>query len=154
MRKGPRIGDVLEISTRRGLAYLQITHTDSLMGFLLRVIRGFFAERPTDLEAVINRPTQFVAFFPVVFALKEGILSNVGNTAVPETERSFPVFRVAGAIDRGGRVLNWSLWDGSSYEDIAELLPEQRTLPIKGVWNDTLLRERIESEYTPASDVR
>lgn len=153
MKKRPKIGDILEMATRRGLAYIQITHVDTAMGFLIRVIQGHFDERPANPEALAGRPTQFVTFFPVAHALTEGILSAAGTAGVPVSDRAFPVFRVPGEVDRSGRVLNWLLWDGNTHKNIGQLRPEQRNLPIEGIWNDTLLRERIESEYTPAKDV-
>ena len=75
------------------------------------------------------------------------------SAGVPVSDRAFPVFRMPGEVDRSGRVLNWLLWDGNTHKNIGQLRPEQRNLPIEGIWNDTLLRERIESEYTPAKDV-
>jgi hypothetical protein len=44
VRKRPRIGDVVEISTPRGLAYAQFTHkhvTPPKFGALIRVAPGF-----------------------------------------------------------------------------------------------------------------
>jgi hypothetical protein len=53
--KPPRLGDVIEIPTDRGLAYAQYTH--EAKGFyesLIRVLLGLFASRPSDLRSLVN----------------------------------------------------------------------------------------------------
>ncbi|WP_176536262.1 hypothetical protein [Rhizobium sp. L9] len=46
----------------------------------------------------------------------------------------------------------WWLWDGEKEWRIGQLSAEQHQLSIRGVWNDTLLVERIEFGWTPEID--
>jgi hypothetical protein len=76
----------------------------------------------------------------------------VGRVAVPSELEPFPIFR-SGMVDPPTRkVAVWWLWDGTKEWRIGSLEPAQRALPIRGVWNDTALRQRIESGWTPETD--
>ena len=55
MPKRARIGDVVEISTKRGFAYGHYVLRHEQMGALLRVFPGFFSERPTDFTELVSR---------------------------------------------------------------------------------------------------
>lgn len=146
------IGDVLELSTHVGLAYLQITHRHPKYGFLIRVLQGTHTEPISDVEKLAAGDESFVTFFPAGAALKRGIVRRVGRAAIPEHALAFPLFR-SGVVDsRTGRVNVWWLWDGEREWRVDELTPEQRRLPLRGIWNDTLLIARIESGWTPETD--
>jgi hypothetical protein len=143
-----KIGDIVEITTGKGLAYAHYTHkhhTPPRYGALLRVFGKIHGVRPGDFtELVRNRPT-FMCFFPLGAAVNRGIVSIVGNVAVPLEAQAFPTFRA-------GMANVWWLWDGEKEWRVGELTAEQRRLSIRGVWNDTLLIERIESGWTPETD--
>jgi hypothetical protein len=148
----PKIGDVVEIDTGRGFAYAHYTNQHSLYGALLRVFAALKAERPADLASVVAGKPTFQNFFPLAAALSKGIVSIAGHVPLSEEAKQFPTFR-AGVIDPAtGRVGLWWLWDGNSEKQVGPLTPELRRLPIRGVWNDTLLKERILSGWTPEND--
>ena len=146
---GVKIGDVIEIMTGKGYAYAQYTHKHPQYGALLRVFRGLYASRPDRLEDILKHEIQFSTFFPLKAAVNRGITSVVANHPVDRLLQEFPLFR-AGVVDpTTGKVAVWWLWDGQNEEKVGTLTNEQRKLPIRGVWNDTLLIERIESGWTP-----
>ncbi|MDQ8205892.1 hypothetical protein QEH52_00080 [Coraliomargarita sp. SDUM461003] len=91
-------------------------------------------------------------FFPLQAAVNHGGVEIVGNEVVPAEEKSFPVFRTGMVDPQTRKVSVWWLWDGEKEWKIGKLSPEQRSLPIRGVWNDTILIERIESGWTPETD--
>lgn len=147
-----KIGDVVEIKTAKGLAYAQYAHKHKQYGALLRVF-GDFYEVPQNgfAELEKNKPTS-MCFFPLNAAVDQGIVSIVDNVALPTEAQVFPVFR-AGVTDPSTRkVGGWWLWDGEKEWRVGDLNAEQRKFPIRGVWNDTLLIERIESGWTPETD--
>jgi hypothetical protein len=123
-------------------------------GALIRVFEGVYPARPKDLDALARTDERFVTFFPLRAAVSKGIVKIVGRTPVPPSAQAFPLFRAAGAIDRSGRVLNWILWDGSKEWKVDHLSDLERSFPIRAVWNDTLLVERIEEGWTPFTDRR
>ncbi len=149
-RVRPRPGDVIEIETPRGLAYAQYAHKHATHGALLRVLPGLFESRPTDFSEMVQQAERFLAFFPLGAACNRGIVRVVAEERLPLSARTFPVFR-HGLADANGHVKLWFLWDGQREWQVEKLSPEQRKLPLQpGVWNDTLLIERIVSDWSPA----
>jgi hypothetical protein len=148
----PKIGDIVEIATKRGLAYAQFTHKHKMYSALLRLLPGFYDQRPADLACLASSGTKFVTFFPLGAAVKRGIVEIVGNTTVPDEAKAFPLFR-SGIPDRDTKKVNtWWLWDGEKEWRVGELTPEQMKLPIRGIWNDTVLVERLEADWLPENN--
>ena len=148
------VGDVIEIKTSKGFAYAQYTHEHKRYGSLLRVYSNCYdAPVPIEIinEVVNERPT-FSCFFPLKIALKQKIFPIIGNAKVLNENKLFPVFRSVMINPNKGEPNIWWLWDGEKEWRIGALNLEQRKLPIRGIWNDTLLIERIESDWLPETD--
>ena len=149
---GVKIGDIVEIKTSRGLVYAQYTHKHKDYGALLRVFETGYEYRPECINSIVKEKVQFTIFFPLQAAIKQNIVFVVGNCGVAKELVDFPVFR-AGAINPNiGKVATCWLWDGKKETKIGKLSEEQRKLPIRGVCNDTLLIERIETYWTAEND--
>jgi len=152
LRRRPRIGDVIEVPTRAGFGYAQYTHEHReppTYGALLRVLPGTFPTRPTNLQSLVQQPEAFLCFFPLGAACRRDLIQITGNEPIPSWAQPFPVFRT-GVAGPSGRVYQWFLWDGKSETSIAELTPELAALPVlTGVWNHTLLAERIATAWRP-----
>jgi hypothetical protein len=82
MRK-VKIGDVVEIRTRKGFAYAHYTHKHKLYGALLRVFNGIHDAPLNTYEDVVKQRPAFSIFFPLSAAVNKKIVSIVGNVAVP-----------------------------------------------------------------------
>ena len=149
IRKRPKIGDVVEIPTPLGLAYAHFTHKHPTFGALLRVLPGVFPEQPKDTATLVRQTPQFLAFFPLGAACNRGIVRVVANEPIPVEAHAFPTFR-SGIANREGVVENWWLWDGEKEWKVGAMRPGMEHLPIRGVWNDTLLVERIVSGWCHA----
>ena len=151
----PRIGDVIEIPTMAGLAYAQYTHKHDRpprYGALLRVLPGLYNQRPSDFSSIVRQHERFLAFFPIDAACNRKIVRVVASEPIPEWARPFPVFRYGNA-DENGQVRVWFLWDGEKETRVGALTPEQMKLPVRpGVWNDTLLIERIVQGWQAGRD--
>jgi hypothetical protein len=149
MAKRLKVGDVIEIETRRGLAYAQYTHRVEGMGYLIRVVEDTFRVRPSCLAAVVRGRTAFKAVFPLQRAVNLKMYELVGNHEVPEEDLAFPVFRQRGFVDREGRVHDWYLWDGErTWKLQGGLTAETRKYPLREIINAVLLVERIENRWT------
>jgi hypothetical protein len=144
------VGDVIAIPTKLGFALALCTHTHEQYGALLRVADGTFDQGPpARLTQVFDAPVRFSCFFPLRHAIARGIVSVAGRIDVPKTLQAFPVFR-AGFIDPASRkVEQWWLWDGEKEWKVGALTEEQNHLPVRGIWNDTILLERIEGGWSP-----
>jgi hypothetical protein len=146
------IGDIIEIPTAKGLAYAQFSHQHPRYGALVRVLPDIFKSRPENLVHLAKQREIFFTFLPLQAAVNQKIFEVVANYPVPELAKQFPLFR-AGVVDPvAKKVKSWWLWDGEQEWQVGRLTPDQKKLPIRGIWNDTLLVERIESGWTPNSD--
>lgn len=154
-RLRPMIGDVIEIPTPNGLAYAHFTHKHDVppkWGALLRVLPGLFSERPSDFAELVERPPAFVTFFPLGAACNRRIVQVVANEPVPASQ-GFPTFRNSHRDRSGKRTGPWFLWDGSREWRVEHLSEQElRAYPPLGVWNDTLLVERIVAGWSHEQD--
>lgn len=152
MIKKAQIGDILEIPTRKGLAYVQFSHyheSPPHYGAIIRVLEGFFQERPKEFHTLAGQRELYYTLFPVQAAVNRKIFQIVGHTEVPLFAKNFPLFRAGNTNPQSGKVDQWWLWDGTKSWKTDELTNEQLDLPIKSSWNDVLLISRIEQGWTP-----
>ena len=147
-----KIGDIIEIPTSKGLAYVQYTHQHTsppVMGSLIRVLKGFYKTRPSkeELAILVNKPHRFQTFCSVYYGVNIGDWERVGNFSVPDFAQKFPVFKNCHhtpEIPPEDR--NWSLWDGEKSWRVGKLLLEElMKYPETGVYNDTGLIHAIET---------
>lgn len=152
MKRNVKIGDVIEIPTKKGLFYAQYTHLHKTHGGLIRVFDSHFKDRVNDFSKLVKDPVRFSTFFPVAAAIKKGIFNVVAHEEISAQNQPFPVFRNGVADPQTKKVSVWWFWDGEREWKVGTITPEQRKMPIAAVWNDTLLIERIESGWTPGND--
>ena len=144
-----KLGDVVEISTRDGFVYMQYTHRHKQYGYLVRVFVGEYGARPVDFDDVTSSEVRFPALLPLQTLVNKGIFEVVGNEQVRLDLAEFPMFRAGIPSPSSKRVENWWLWDGECEYPLGELTDEQKCLPIRGIWNDTMLIRRIEENWRP-----
>ncbi|OHA83396.1 MAG: hypothetical protein A2937_03680 [Candidatus Yonathbacteria bacterium RIFCSPLOWO2_01_FULL_47_33b] len=147
-----KIGDIVQIRTSKGFAYAQYIHKHPQYGALIRVLPNIYDAPVHDYLQIAEESERFVVFFPLSAAVNKQIVSIVGNAPVPDFAKKFPTFRAGVADPATGKVTTWWLWDGEKEWRVGDLTPEQRKMPIRGIWNDTLLIERIESGWKPETD--
>ncbi len=151
--KRARIGDVVEITTSKGLAYAQYTHEYTKpprYGSLVRVLRGVYPQRPSDISALIRQKELFVTFFQLNAELRrtDSLFRVIGSEPIPEWAIPFPVFR-NGVPDRDRIVRDWWLWDGEKEWKVGKMTLEQiRSYPGLGLMNTPALMEMIENGWT------
>jgi hypothetical protein len=152
-----QIGDIIEIPTAKGIAYALYTHQydkPPKYGSLLRVFDKIFEQRETRFEEMSALPIRFSIFFPLKAAITRKIFSVVGHIDVPLNLKQFPLFRTGSPDLYSKKIEQWWLWDGNTAWKIPSLTNEQRKLSIRGIWNDTMLRNKIESGWRPETDSR
>jgi hypothetical protein len=162
MKKKPRIGDICELKTSAGLAYLQYTHDGKDMGQLVRVLPGWYSSRPPDFSALTNQQEMYFTFYTLEYALRAKQVEIVSNQPVPEWARDVPVMRKAGGLtDTEGRTLNWTIGPAlklSTIEDLKRahhirgLTPEQAKLSIDAIWPHPIMVQKIAEGWTPERD--
>ena len=139
-------GDVVEILTPSGLAYLQVTHLHHAYPEIVRALPGLHARRPDSLNLLVQLPTRFIAITPLAASLGRDSLDGetIGRWPVPDSERAFPRFRMP-IHDSHGQVVYWWHWDGDtlnlSLED-----DQASNLPIREVLHPDELLNRLINE--------
>jgi len=141
------MGDVFEIQTSKGKAYLHYIHEEPEKYELVRVLYGLYQQRPTDIEKLVAMDEQYLICFPLKAAYRKKIIDKVGHVSASNYAK--PTFMrdthwVRGEF-HGWQIINL---DTLQIETVQTLTPEQERLSQIGIWNDTLLRERLEAGWT------
>ncbi len=91
--KKTEIGDVLEIPTKLGLAYVQFSHYHEKpprMGAVIRVLPGFFPEQPKEFQAIADKEERYYTFFPVQAAVAVKYLQLLAMRRFLNMQNNFP----------------------------------------------------------------
>lgn len=137
-------GDVIEIETAHGLAYLQVTHRHPVYPNVVRAISGLHQRRPGDLAALAQAPTAFTGLIPIAEMLHSLALrgSHIGHAPVPEADSQFPTFSTP-IRDRHGDVVYWWYWNGSALSYEVDEQPEAANRPRREVIGARELTQRL-----------
>jgi len=155
----PRIGDICEVKTPAGLAYLQYTHdSKNTMGQLVRVLRGLFRSRPSEFGVLAKQRELYFVFYTLKYALRNQQAEIVSHQPVPEWAQPYPLMRWRGACDPSGRAFAWKVFSASSLLTVEEhqrtrvihnLTPEQLRLPIYELWAHPVMVKELARGWTP-----
>ncbi len=104
----PKVGDVAEIRTPEGLAYVQYTHDGQGNGELVRVLPGLYDSRP-DLVALVIQHELYFIFYTLKYAIRDKQAEIVCNLPIPERARSEPLMRHASGESAEGKVTGWRI---------------------------------------------
>lgn len=144
-----RTGDIFEIHTPEGKAYLQYITTDDVSGELVRVLNGTFLQTPKseELEKLVIARKRFKVHFPLKAAQRKGIVHKVGHSESGDLSK--PQYMRAKKVVRG-ELHGWHIVETTTgkRELVDSLSEEQIKLSPWGVWNDTLLIERISKGWS------
>jgi hypothetical protein len=141
------LGDIFEIKTSKGYAYIHNLYKDESMGNLVRVLSGLYSERPVSFDVLANQAEEFMVFFPLLFAERKKIVECVGNYSVDRFKK--PKFMRA-EYSVKEKFLGWHIIDVETWKRqlVNVLTPEQKKLSPWGVWNDTLLVDNLENDWS------
>lgn len=148
----------MEIPVSTGYAYAQFFYDSKFSGPCIRIFKGIYPERPSDIMAIVTEDEQFITFLPVPSAVVNGFLTVVGHAPVPERLQHPPLFKSrTGPIWTGHqRPLGWEILNDETREkwDVGpDLPPEYHHLPTWCIECYTSLVDRIEMGWTNESDV-
>lgn len=129
-----RPGDIVEIITEKGLAYVHLTHEHDSYPPVIRLLRGIHAERPDDIADCAARTPFKIVMIPLVSALNRLGLAHrkVGERQLQADERPFPTFRMP-IRDKQGEIVYWWFWDGRGLTYSSELEEKMNSLPMREV---------------------
>lgn len=143
---GIKLGNIFEIETPKGNAYLHFIHKDKEIGDLVRVLSGLHKERPIDFEELASQQEQYMVYFPLATANKKAIVENVGYYPVGNLKK--PKYMRTKHYVKGD-FLGWHIVDTDTWQrQLAKTLTlEQKQMSPWGVWNDTLLIENLVNNW-------
>ena len=126
-------GDIVEVETTKGLAYVQLTHTHPSYPPVVKFLPGSYEHRPDNVTVLAEKPAP-MAMVPLTGALNRLGLKHAlaGRSDIPHSERSFPIFRMP-IRDKQGKIIYWWFWDGQGLTYSTELMEQQETLPMREV---------------------
>src|ERR1700733_13666146 len=154
----PHIGDIYELRTNNGLAYVQYTHEAEDRSQLIRVLPGVYSSRPVDIAMLSQQRELYFTFTVLMNALRKKELNLISNQPVPEWAKPFPTMRKVAGRARGGKILGWHIGHGLRLYTVQEmqralhvreLTPEQKKLSIAAICPVEALATQIEQGWTP-----
>lgn len=155
--KKPKVGDVAEIRTPEGLAYIQYTHDGKGNGELVRVLPGSYRSRP-NLEALVLQRELYFIFYTMKYAIREKQVEIVCSLPVPEWARPEPLMRHESGRTRDGKITGWRIVPALSpltvdflirTPVIRELTQEQSRLSIRQIWPHPVIVRELARGWTP-----
>jgi hypothetical protein len=151
LKKKAAIGDILEIKTPSGLAYLQYTHQHPDMGAMVRVLPGLYERRPTDFTDLAQQRELYFTYYVLRYALPKGETEVVSHQPVPDWAQPYPMIRHSNGgfwiITRADVPL--TLENVRKSPKYTVLTPEQKKVSINEIWSHGLLVERLAQGWMP-----
>jgi hypothetical protein len=160
-KKKAQFGDMVEIKTPAGLAYVQYTHDGGNMGELVRVLPGHFTARPTEFAELAKQKELYFVFYTLTYSLRKNLAEIVSHQPVPQWAQPYPLMRWPGAQDQTGKTVAWKIVKASdpltveTHQHtplIRKLSPEQQSLSIRHLWPHPVLVRELARNWTPERD--
>lgn len=150
-RKRIRLGDVVEVQTPQGLAYLQYTAKHPRLGDTIRVLPGLFAHRPEPAELTsLAKQEGYFTFYPVGAAVRHHLVEIVDTFSIPPNLASPPLLLRSGGMTPDGKVVSWRIVDDTKEILVRrELTAEERRIPRASIWNHEYLVQRLAEQWRP-----
>lgn len=141
-----KLGDIFEIETAKGKAYLHYICKDKELGELVRVLEGLYNERPASFDELAGTPEAFMVFFPLSAANRRKIVEKVGNFSSDKYSKP-KLMRTEHYVGR--EFQGWHIIDTNTWERklIKKLSSNEKKLSPWGCWNDTLLIKNLEKGW-------
>lgn len=149
----PRVGDVFEVRTAKGLAYIQFVGMHPMNAHTIRLFMGTHASRPSDVNVILASPS-YVTFYPVHWAVRDGEIEYVASCAIPENFKMPMKLINSSLMMRDGKVPTWVV--KSRTDRSLEWLPleEVRGCPIEVLAGYRPFVRRIETGWTPEHELQ
>lgn len=138
-------GDIVEIETGNGLAYVQVTHAHPSYPPVVKFLNGPYQQRPDNVASLFSgKDEESIAMVPLAGVLKKLNLphSKIGEAEIPYSERKFPMFRMP-VRGKQGEIIYWWFWDGQGLSYSSELDEAQKKMPLREVMASDRFLQKI-----------
>jgi hypothetical protein len=140
-------GDILELKTPRGLAYLQYVGRHVDYGDVIWVLKGFHQARPAEPAELVGGRGYYI-FYPAQVAARRGFVEAVA-TGVPLPNG----MAVPRDLRWGGADMYWVISRNGVDTVRQKLTAAEKRLPLLEMWNHEFLVGRVTEEWDPSQDV-
>jgi len=142
-----RIGDTFEIETPKGVGYIQFAYRDKRGIEYVRVIDGLFKCRPDNLKEFVDKKERYIVGFPLTIGASRNVVGFVANILLP-ADFAMPKLMRSDHFVRG-EFLGWHIVNVSNWKRklVSKLSEQEEKLSPWGIWNDTLLKERLAADW-------
>ncbi len=139
-------GDIFEIKTSRGRAYLHYIYLDTTGIELIRILPGRYEDRPVNFDTLATKPEKYMVSFPLAAANRRKIVEKVGYYSSQDFKKP-PFMRTEHNVR--GEFLGWHIVNTNTLqrELVKHLSSAHKKLSPWGIWNDTLLIENIINDW-------
>ncbi|MFI1742834.1 hypothetical protein [Thalassobellus sediminis] len=146
-RKKIELGDIFELKTGKGYVYLQCVRIPVDKRQDVELIRVYYKIHPTQMIDIsfIQKSSFFYLSFVLQAAYNRKIVQKVGNSTLEPDFKTPRYFKTENPFGEGWHIIDSENWHR---ETIEKLTAEQRKLSPWGVWNDTLIIERLDEGWT------
>lgn len=146
LNKKIKFGDIFEIATPKGKAYLHYISKDKTLGDLIRVLPGLYKKQPDNLTELVTSQERYMIFFPLAAAYKKNIVKIIGYYSADAFEK--PKFMRSDHYIRG-EFLGWHIVNTETWQRqlVKQLNKEQTKMSPFEIWNDTLLIEKLNDDW-------
>jgi hypothetical protein len=126
-----------------GFAVGLMTHHVDRIGHLVWIAVPIFGQQPSPEDVVRIESWRWPVFFPLEAAVRRKIVTEIGMIPVPPFLQAFPILR------SGSHATGWAAFTEVDGERRMLGPTKNRSLPIYKVVNDTRLKARIISGWSP-----
>lgn len=139
-------GDIIEVETPKGLAYVQLTHTHPSYPPVVKFLKGPYQSRPDNVTVLAGEAAP-IAMVPLTGVLKKLGLKHtrVASAEIPRGERDFPIFRMP-IRDKKGEIIYWWFWDGQGLTYSTELMEQQEKLPMREIMSSERFLDQLATD--------
>lgn len=140
------VGDIFELRTNRGYAYMQCLRIPINKRRELELIRVYLKVHPNKETklSMIQDNDFFYLNFGLQFAYNRKIVEKIGKVSIEPDFTPPRFFRTENMFGEGWQIIDSTNW---MRETISDLTSEQMKLSPWGMWNDTLLIERLDEGW-------
>ncbi|SDS67534.1 hypothetical protein SAMN04487764_2775 [Gillisia sp. Hel1_33_143] len=144
-RKKIELGDIFELKIIKGFIYLQCVNIpeDKTQVELIRVYYDIHRTRPSDFT-LIQKSSYFYIGFVLQAASNKKIIEKVCNIPIEKDFELPRYFRTKNLSGDGWHIVDAIAWKRQSFK---KLNNNQKQLSPWGIWNDTLIKERMNNGW-------
>ena len=151
------VGSIIEVLTKLGYVYMQRVHKSKQYGSIVRVLDGFYKERPNEKEfdELVRKPHLYYVITTLPWHEILHPYEIIGKYSIPDFAKTFPTFKGGDYDSDTGKYCNWYLWDGDKEwrPENGKLTKEEAGYPMLLIYSYKSIIGRLERGWKPEDEV-